>query len=89
MENIENFMLWTKARFEQMQDTVDAQQLVMAWLLSQLEHTEGFETDRIREFLLNQSMELVGSPKHGNYVAVIDSLFEDLASFSSLRHSHD
>lgn len=89
MDKLDEFMVWTKARFEQLQDQVDAQQMIIGWLLSQLEETEYFDPDLVRGFLYHQADELADSPKFREYVAVIDSLFEDVVRLSSRRHRRD
>ncbi|MBC7857989.1 MAG: hypothetical protein H7Z39_04255 [Burkholderiaceae bacterium] len=83
MEKIEEFMLTTRLQMQQLQDQIDAQQLVIAWLLSQLDRAVP-GIDSPAKFLLNQSLAL-REGKNGELVAVFDALAEDSALFASLR----
>jgi hemerythrin len=89
MDKLAEFMLRTDLRFQQLQDQLDAQQLVMAWLLSHLQDTDVFQPDQVRQFLYDQSNELADSPKFEEFVAAIDALFEDFVRLSSQRRRRD
>jgi hypothetical protein len=85
MQNIDEFMEWSRLRMQQLQDQADAQQLVIAWLLSELDRVvPGMEPPA--NFLLGQSLELSEGARYEEYVAVFDALAEDSARFASLRH---
>lgn len=89
MEKLHEFMLRTEVRLQQLQEQIDAQRLVMAWLLSHLQETGSFPPGEVERFLYEQADQLVDSPKLGEFVAVIDSLFEDFARFASRRRKPD
>lgn len=84
MDNIEEFMLSSRLRLQQLQDQVNAQQLVIAWMLNRLDRAEPDPPPSL-EFLLNQSLELSEGNASGEFVAVFDALAEDCVRFASLE----
>jgi len=71
------------ARLELLQERIDAQQLVIAWLLNELQNVPHFQPDLVQRFLSRQANELDGHPKFAEHVAVLDELREDVAFLSS------
>lgn len=85
MENINEFMLKSELRMQQLQDQIDAQQLVIAWLLNRLDRSAP-GTSAALNFLLRQSLEMSETKNYSEFVAVFDALAEDCARFASLEH---
>lgn len=86
MEKLEEFILVTNLRFQQLQDQIDTQTMVIAWLLSNLDETEHFHPSKNRDFLIGQSAELTGE-KHEESVAIFAALLDDSDHYTSLRHN--
>ncbi|AKU21895.1 hypothetical protein [Massilia sp. NR 4-1] len=85
MRDIQEFMLTSELRMQQLQSQIDAQQLVIAWLLNQLDRARP-ETSTSINFLLRQSLALSEGANYEEFVAVFDALAEDCARFSSAEH---
>lgn len=84
MEKIEELMLATRIKMQQLQDQIDAQHIVIAWLLADRDRLAP-EGDSAANFLINQSMMLTESVKSDELLAVFDALAEDVARFASPR----
>lgn len=85
MDKLEEFKVSTEIRMQQLQDQVDAQQLVIAWLLSQLDYLAPDREPPGPRFLLGQSLALSDNPKYTEYNAVFDDLAEASSRFVSAR----
>lgn len=70
---------------QQLQDQVDAQQLVIAWLLNQVDRLTPDRERPSPEFLLGQSLALSDDPKFAEYIDVFDALAETSIQFDSAR----
>ncbi|MBA5605863.1 hypothetical protein H3H36_10880 [Duganella sp. FT3S] len=84
-EKLDEFMLVTDDRLEQLEGQIEAQKMVIAWLLSQLDLTHHFPSDAIPKFLSRQANELDGDPKYVPCVASIDELRGLFASLALVR----
>lgn len=84
MSKLDEFMLLSRLQMQQMQDQIDAQQLVIAWMLNRLDRAEAGPSASLN-FLLHQSLECSDGAKDGEFLAVFDDLAEDCARFASLE----
>ena len=85
MDKFEDFMLKTEVQIRQLHDELDAQTLVIAWLMTELDRVAPDAEPPSRHFLLGQSLNLTDDPKFSEYVALFDALSQHYARFASLR----
>jgi hypothetical protein len=79
--DLDRFRIETLAHIRQLQQQIDAQQLVIAWLMARDDPSaDGPRTS----FLLHQSLELADNPNFLEYGPVFDALFEDSERFVAL-----
>ncbi len=85
-KKIEDFMLKTGLQIQQLQGQVDAQQLVIAWLLNRLDRFEEGPSPSLN-FLLHQSLALPEGRNSEEFLAVFDALAEDCVRFASVERN--